>query len=127
LEVGAEGNRSCVAIQATIQVTEQRICITRFCREVEEARITHEASASQIFFNHTSKGSEMNNLQSVLINLLRSFARDEDGAQVVEYALIIAVVSIALVVALRALTLNGGGFATFIGRVTTCLTTAVCV
>ncbi|QAU35965.1 Flp family type IVb pilin [Janthinobacterium sp. 17J80-10] len=60
-------------------------------------------------------------------NAIRSFAKDEDGAQVVEYALIIAVVSIALVVALQALTANGGGFTTFIGRVTTCLTTANCV
>ncbi len=57
----------------------------------------------------------------------RSFSREEDGAQVVEYALIIAVVSIALVVALSALTDAGGGFATFITRVTTCLTTANCV
>lgn len=53
-------------------------------------------------------------------NSIRSFANDEEGAQVVEYALIIAVVSIALVVALQAL--GGGSFATFITRVTTCLT-----
>ncbi len=39
-----------------------------------------------------------------LFNSIRSFAIEEDGAQVVEYALIIAVVSIALVIALRALT-----------------------
>jgi pilus assembly protein Flp/PilA len=58
---------------------------------------------------------------------VEAFAREEDGAQVIEYALIIAVVSIALVIALSALTANGGGFTTFIGRVTTCLTTATCV
>ncbi|MDF3036470.1 MAG: hypothetical protein K0S28_1744 [Paucimonas sp.] len=57
---------------------------------------------------------------------IAGFARDEEGAQVVEYALIIAVVSIALVIALQALTDNGGGFATFITRVTNCLTTATC-
>ena len=62
-----------------------------------------------------------------LINAIKqgavNFARDEEGAQVVEYALIIAVVSIALVVALRGLTTAGtGGFAGFITRVTTCLT-----
>ncbi|MDB5824503.1 MAG: hypothetical protein JWR21_3207 [Herminiimonas sp.] len=51
---------------------------------------------------------------------------EEDGAQVVEYALIIAVVSIALVVALRALT-TGTSFTDFIDRVNTCLTTAACV
>ena len=65
-----------------------------------------------------------------LINAIKqgavNFARDEEGAQVVEYALIIAVVSIALVVALKALTAGGGGFTTFISRVTSCLTTAVC-
>lgn len=61
-----------------------------------------------------------------LTNALRSFLREEDGAQVIEYALIIAVVSIALVIALSALTKNGGGFTTFIGRVTNCLTTSTC-
>jgi pilus assembly protein Flp/PilA len=59
-------------------------------------------------------------------DILRRFAADEDGAQVVEYALIIAVVSIALVIALHALTDNGGSFASFITRVTNCLTTATC-
>ncbi|RIX81973.1 Flp family type IVb pilin [Acidovorax cavernicola] len=54
--------------------------------------------------------------------MFKSFLQDESGAQVVEYALIIAVVSIALVVALKALTDSGGSFSTFIGRVTTCLT-----
>jgi len=52
---------------------------------------------------------------------LLSFARDDEGAQVVEYALIIAVVSIALVVALRALT-TGTSFTSFITRVSNCLT-----
>ena len=52
---------------------------------------------------------------------IHSFGKDEEGAQVVEYALIIAVVSIALVIALSVLT-SGGSFATFIGRITTCLT-----
>ncbi len=53
--------------------------------------------------------------------------RDEEGAQVVEYALIIAVVSIALVIALKALTDDGGGFADFIDRVNVCLTTDACI
>jgi pilus assembly protein Flp/PilA len=55
---------------------------------------------------------------------IRTFALEEDGAQVVEYALIIAVVSIALVVALRGLT--NGNFSTFIARVNNCLTTSTC-
>ena len=59
-------------------------------------------------------------------NSLLSFVRDEEGAQVVEYALIIAVVSIALVIALKALTEDGGGFSDFIDRVSACLTTSTC-
>lgn len=55
---------------------------------------------------------------------IRSFALEEDGAQVIEYALIIAVVSIALVVALRGIT--NGNFSTFIARVNNCLTTSSC-
>lgn len=64
----------------------------------------------------------MNNFLSTVNNSVRSFATDEEGAQVVEYALIIAVVSITLVVALRGLT--GNSFSGFITRVATCLTTA---
>jgi len=52
---------------------------------------------------------------------LARFASDEDGSQVIEYALIIAVVSIALVVALQALT-TGTSFSDFITRVQDCLT-----
>jgi pilus assembly protein Flp/PilA len=62
-----------------------------------------------------------------LLSSIRAFAVDEEGAQVIEYALIIAVVSIALVVALRALTDNGGSFSNFIARVGTCLTGTNCV
>lgn len=51
---------------------------------------------------------------------------EEDGAQVVEYALIIAAVSIALVLALQPLVV-AGSFGNFIARVASCLTTAVCV
>jgi pilus assembly protein Flp/PilA len=57
-------------------------------------------------------------------DLIRSFAAEEDGAQVIEYALIIAVVSIALVIALSAIT--GSNFSGFISRVNTCLTTNAC-
>jgi pilus assembly protein Flp/PilA len=71
------------------------------------------------------KGNKMYKLVSFARKGVVKFARDEEGAQVVEYALIIAVVSIALVVALQAL--GGGSFTTFIARVTTCLTTSSCV
>jgi len=52
------------------------------------------------------------------------FGSDEEGAQVVEYALIIAVVSIALVIALSSIT--GTNFAGFITRVGNCLTGPTC-
>jgi pilus assembly protein Flp/PilA len=68
----------------------------------------------------------MKNFLQAIGQSSRGFLRDEEGAQVVEYALIIAVVSIALVVALKALTAAGGGFSGFITRVGNCLTTATC-
>lgn len=54
-----------------------------------------------------------------LFQSIRSFAIEEDGAQVIEYALIIAVVSIALILLLD--NLIGADFNTFIGRVGNCL------
>ena len=69
----------------------------------------------------------MNSILTQFNNSIRSFAKDEEGAQVVEYALIIAVVSIGLVVVLGAAT--GGlksSFAALVTRVTTCFT-GVCV
>jgi pilus assembly protein Flp/PilA len=67
----------------------------------------------------------MNKFLTTLKNSAVTFAKDEEGAQVIEYALIIAVVSIALVVALSGL-LNGGPFTDFISRVTKCLGTTTC-
>lgn len=53
-----------------------------------------------------------------------SFVKDEEGAQVVEYALIIAVVSIGLVIALGGSTSTlRAAFTTLVGRVNTCFTT----
>lgn len=49
-----------------------------------------------------------------------NFLQDEEGAQIVEYALIIAVISLVLIVALR--DLNGTSFTQFITKVGTCLT-----
>ncbi|NKE66038.1 Flp family type IVb pilin [Ramlibacter sp. RBP-2] len=57
-----------------------------------------------------------------LFSSIRSFAIEEDGAQVIEYALIIAVVSIALILLLD--NLIGTDFNTFIGRVGNCLRVA---
>jgi pilus assembly protein Flp/PilA len=57
--------------------------------------------------------------------MLTAFFKDEEGAQIVEYALIIAVMSLALVVALQPLTL-GAGIGGLIQQLTNCLTTASC-
>lgn len=57
--------------------------------------------------------------------MLKQLIIQEDGAQVVEYALIIAVISIALVVALQPLLL-AGSFGSFISRFSKCLTTGPC-
>ena len=65
-----------------------------------------------------------------LINAIKqgavNFARDEEGAQVVEYALIIAVVSLGLIL----LMVNGTlftGFTAWMGRVTACLGAGPCI
>ncbi|MDP9962498.1 pilus assembly protein Flp/PilA [Variovorax paradoxus] len=68
----------------------------------------------------------MNSLFQAIGQFTRGFLRDDDGAQVIEYALIIAVVSITLVVALKALTANGGSFSLFIASVGRCLTGGAC-
>jgi pilus assembly protein Flp/PilA len=62
----------------------------------------------------------MNTISSHFYQSFHAFFEDEEGAQVIEYALIIAVVAIALVVALRGLT--GSDFSGFIARVNNCLT-----
>lgn len=61
---------------------------------------------------------------SKLFDSIRSFAIEDDGAQVIEYALIIAVVSIALILLLKSL--NNSDFNTFIDRVGNCLSTNNC-
>lgn len=67
----------------------------------------------------------MNSFLKAASNSIFSFGRDEQGAQVIEYALIIAVVSIILVVALGGLT-TGTTFSSFITRVTTCVSGGTC-
>ena len=67
----------------------------------------------------------MNKFFITVNDAVRTFREDQKGAQVIEYALIIAVVSIILVIALGGLT-TGTTFSGFIARVNTCLTTATC-
>ena len=65
----------------------------------------------------------MNNLVKAAKSSVLSFVKEEEGAQVVEYALIIAVVSIGLVIALGAAgTGLRSSFATLVTRITTCFT-----
>ena len=52
------------------------------------------------------------------------FAREEEGAQIVEYGMIIGAVSIALIVALMAL--NGTNFSGLVTRVQGCLAGTSC-
>lgn len=54
---------------------------------------------------------------------IRAFAREDDGAQIVEYALIIAVISLGLILLLMPAT-GGLDFNGFITRVNNCLTGA---
>lgn len=66
----------------------------------------------------------MNSLLTQFNNSIRSFAKDEEGAQVVEYALIIAVVSISLVLALGSATSPSlkTSFGALVTRVSACFT-----
>lgn len=60
-----------------------------------------------------------------LLKAIESFATGADGGQVVEYALIIAVISITLVMMLNGMT-TGNYFNIFIGRLSSCLNTSGC-
>ena len=65
----------------------------------------------------------MNKFINAVNKSVASFVQDEEGAQVVEYALIIAVVSIGLVIALGGSSASlKTSFATLVTRVTTCFT-----
>ena len=61
----------------------------------------------------------MNNIFNNINTSVSTFAKEEEGAQIVEYALIIATISIALIVLIDPLKTNFGAWVT---RVTTCLT-----
>jgi len=57
--------------------------------------------------------------------MFKSFLADDSGAQVVEYALIIAIISIVLVLALQPLSI-ATSFGSLISRITTCLSGGAC-
>jgi pilus assembly protein Flp/PilA len=61
-----------------------------------------------------------------VFSAILSFATEEDGAQVLEYALIIAVLSVALILTLEPIA-NDGYFGNFLTRLGACLTTSACI
>lgn len=69
----------------------------------------------------------MKNAFSSMYQQLRGLAVEEDGAQIIEYALIVAVVSLGLILLMKT-DLLGTGFSTWITKVNDCLTGgATCV
>jgi pilus assembly protein Flp/PilA len=58
-----------------------------------------------------------------LLNSIRSFATEDDGAQILEYALIVAVVSLGLIALMATDTI---GFSGWITTVSGCLNGAAC-
>lgn len=60
------------------------------------------------------------NILNATKEMMVSFAAEEDGAQVVEYALVIALVSIALAIALGTAFTNTP-FSAFVTRINNCL------
>lgn len=61
----------------------------------------------------------MGNTMRQLKKIIRRFAQEENGTQIVEYSLIVAAVSLALLIALRDVT--GLDFGGFISRLGNCL------
>jgi pilus assembly protein Flp/PilA len=58
------------------------------------------------------------------LNFFRDFAREEDGAQAIEYALIVAVLSLFILGILRAGV--SASLSQWLDNVTDCLTTGIC-
>ena len=58
-----------------------------------------------------------------LLNSCRAFLHDEDGAEIIEYALIVAIITLMMVISLRDL---NGNYSTFLQRVADCVTTSSC-
>ena len=58
-----------------------------------------------------------------LLSSIRTFAIEEDGAQILEYALIVAVVSLILIAAMN---VTDMGFDAWITKVQGCLADGVC-
>jgi len=66
------------------------------------------------------------NVLNATQKMVADFAREEDGAQIVEYGMIIGAVSLVLIAMLSALGSSGGAFTTMVGKVKTCLGGGAC-
>ncbi|UUE94812.1 Flp family type IVb pilin [Comamonas thiooxydans] len=62
----------------------------------------------------------MNKIAQQFGHSLQSFVSDEEGAQVIEYALVVAVVSIALVLLMKT-SITSGLFTAWLAKVQACL------
>ena len=60
----------------------------------------------------------MNNFLNTINNSISSFVKDEEGAQVIEYALILAVVSLVVIVALASI--SGEPITTMVAKIVAC-------
>lgn len=59
-------------------------------------------------------------------SFVRSFVIEDDGAQVLEYALIVGVLAVALILTLKPLA-DDGYFGNFVTRLGACLASSTCV
>jgi pilus assembly protein Flp/PilA len=66
------------------------------------------------------QGVTMNNISQQFGTSLQSFFREEEGAQVIEYALVVAVVSIGLIVLMKS-SIGTDLFTTWLNKVKACL------
>lgn len=62
----------------------------------------------------------MNKIAQQFGHSIQSFVRDEEGAQVIEYALVVAVVSIGLIVLMKS-SIGTDLFTTWLNKVKACL------
>jgi pilus assembly protein Flp/PilA len=60
-----------------------------------------------------------------IISFFRDFAAEDDGAQIIEYALIVAVISLSLIILMNT-ELATTSFQAWLDDVQACLTTATC-
>lgn len=63
----------------------------------------------------------MTHLFNAMSMAIKKFARDEEGAQIIEYGLIIAVVSLVLIGLLGGLSGTDGAFTKMVDKVKVCL------